>query len=235
MTTNTLRVTVMQPTGIHGGVFCSSSYKDHPRPRKIYAWGGCYFAGTRRACGAYGVYVSENHPDNAGCFSKSPSLTNQIMQLLAIRAAMTVLQKYAEREGIGTQRLSGGPLPGGGGEEYGEREASEQEEEKDVPVVVTTSAYFAKLLHKWSAIWERTGWLTKNSKPVKNLVLLQDMIALVNETGAQSRLVKSIECCEGLQHAKTLADQAAAEGGRIGCKFNSCTTSSAHLLGCQVT
>jgi ribonuclease HI len=167
----------------------------------VFANGACYFSGTRRMCGAYGINIGEGdeHPENVGCFTHAPGITNQSMQLLAVQAALRVLQ-----------RLTG---------------ASQQN-----VVCVTSSAYFVKFVQKWSVIWERTGWTTKSREPVKNIAVLQELLRLIRETKTSIEL-RSIDTCAGLQKARALADAAAAEGGRVGCRIRRCNVNSCDLLG----
>lgn len=198
-------------------------------------------------CGAYGLYISEGHPENIGCFSHGPGITNQSMQLLAINAALKVLKKLSSSSNTGEPPTfaiassNSNVVDNGCDAIYAaaaddadydpqHEQQHEQHEQHEQPVCVTSSAYFVKFIEKWSGIWEKTGWVTKSHEPVKNMDTLRNLLYMVQDTGAKIEL-QNMDASHGLQKAKRLADEAAVEGGRIGCRIRNCSIKSTDLIG----
>ncbi len=210
---------------------------------RVFTEGACFFSGTRRECGALGVYVSgpSLQSYSRARFVRGHGITNQSMQLEAVKQGLTViaeLQHSREQQGLAPIQYQ----------------------------CVTSSAYVIKFLYKWSVIWERTGWMTKNKQDVKNALVLRDLLDLSKRlsnmtvihwarVGAAGRATGpsdegdeagcddaglagdagcagddggggdcgdgevASECKHGHRRAMELAAHAAHEGGRIGCRI----------------
>ncbi len=211
---------------------------DDVPPVRVFTEGACFFSGTRRECGAVGVYVSDPglQQHSRARFSRGRNITNQSMQLEAVKQGLAMV---AELQRMQEQR-------GGGARKY---------------ECVTSSAYVIKFLHKWSVIWERTGWVTKNKQDVKNAAVLKELLGLANQLPGttvvhwcrtRAEPDSALDCMElvpqltdstggstdgsedhdvydmhathdayhaGHAHAVDLAEMAAHEGGRIGCRI----------------
>lgn len=123
------------------------------RNRSVYTEGKSYFAGTKRACGAYAVYAPDSRLDTP------PAI---IAKYVRAERDMTSLdmQLRAAAEGVIMIRDS----MGGRG------------------VCYTTSPFITRALANWVPIWRRTGWRTKAGEPVKHRELIEALAGLQTES-----------------------------------------------------
>lgn len=179
---------------------------------EVWVDGAVYNAGTRREVGACGVFVASSHPCNKGSFVHKVAtppfkLTNQYMELHAAHAGLEVAMN------IMSNQVANAP-----------------------PTVYTTSVHVINCMTKWVSIWERTGYITKNKRPVQHTDFIRSIRQLQNASGGQfvrilieknggpsehtTEPAPERESVHERNHrqAVLLASQAAADGGRIGCK-----------------
>lgn len=123
---------------------------------KVYTDGSCQHNGSRRAHGGYGVFFADGHPSNLSCSVRDGDGKKITNQTMELDGIVAGLEAV--------QRMCG---------------------PEDTAVVYTDSMYAINCLTKWVHLWERTGWRTKNKKPVQNSEVLQRAHALATQVNAR--------------------------------------------------
>jgi ribonuclease HI len=171
----------------------------------VWVDGAVFNAGTRRQVGAYGVYVEDGHEENAASFVRHVDtpphkMTNQYMELYAAHAGMQAAARLAEKH---------------------QHQDKDYQSHESAPTVYTTSVHVVNCINKWAPIWERTGYVTKNKRPVQHTDMLRAIRTLQKVCNGRFVCTRTLgnDARHGHHHrqASLLAAQAAAEGGRIGC------------------
>lgn len=166
--------------------------------RGVEVWvdGAVYNAGTRMQVGALGIFVADAHPENKSIFVHDVctppfKLTNQYMELCAARAGLETAVRIIDMLG-----------------------------HKLHPTVYTTSVHVINCMTNWVNIWERTGYVTKNKRPVQHTDFIRNLRRLQQASGGQFVRINPTNDHHGRNHSSAvqLAAQAAADGGRVGCR-----------------
>lgn len=163
---------------------------------RVYTEGACFFAGTRRECGAYAYHIPDDtspsqQPMQYAACSQRPGLTNQHMQVTAAIQGIQALARLVVARGSNAS-------------------PSLQ--------CVTTSLYVVKVVNEWAALWSKTGWVTKTKQPVKNADMLRELVRTVQEHAVEVRASQAADATMTL-HAADLVASAAEHYARSGCTF----------------
>lgn len=140
-----------------------------PATIEVFADGACTHNGTRRARGAFAVFVEDGHPENTARVVPSlrgAPVTNQVAELLGCIAAAEAARRM---RGLAVSRGAAPPHV----------------------VLYTDSMYAVKCVTRWAAAWDLNGWKTHGNRPVKHAVLIKRLRALLSECGAQIAHVRA--------------------------------------------
>lgn len=201
----------MDITGVHESRRTSEHDRPDPRP-SVYTEGACFYAGTRRECGAYAYYIPANTaatstliPFQLAACSQHPGTTNQHMQ---VTAAIQGIQALARARSNSRAFDGSGP-------------DADTAVAADALECVTTSLYVVKVVNEWAALWSKTGWMTKTRQPVKNAEILRELVRTVQQHAVQVRAslpTDAVDIAMTLRAADLVAS-AANHYARSGCTF----------------
>ncbi len=186
---------------------CSSagtqSSSDSANKVVVYVDGSRIHSG-KNSLGAFAVYVSgqgRDHPESQGYCLRDGHITNQIMELRAALAGLHAIQRMWDPSRFTSS------------------------------VVYTDSPYLMKCMTQWLPIWQRTGWITKAMRRVKNDILIKmiaDLAAALNtrfryvtphERSMQGQGQGESRHQRGNRRAAELAAQAARASKKASCRI----------------
>ncbi len=190
----------------------------------VYTEGACFYAGTRRECGAFAYYIPPNTvstspsssavPFHIAACSQRPGATNQHMQVTAAIQGIQALAQIVAHARSNARTFDPGTAANVGVGVGVDVDAAALE-------CVTTSLYVVKVVNEWAALWSKTGWMTKTKQPVKNAVILRELVQTVQENAVKVRASLPTDLVDSAMtlRAADLVASAAKHYARSGCTF----------------